>query len=54
MEYWIFLYLIKGLLLNYTLDDKSLSFSSKDKKNFYNGRIDFKPFFLSMILIMKI
>ncbi len=37
----------KRTLINYVLDDKSLSFSSKDKKNFYNGEIDFKPFYLS-------
>ena len=37
----------KRALINYILDDKSLSFSSKDKKNFYNGKIDFKPFYLS-------
>ena len=37
----------KRALINYSLDDKSLSFSSKDKKNFYNGEIDFKPFYLS-------
>ena len=24
----------------------SLSFSSKDNKNFYSGKIDFKPFYL--------
>ena len=36
----------KSTLINYILDDKSLSFSSKDKKNFYSGKIDFKPFFL--------
>ena len=37
----------KKTFINYILDNKSLSFSSKDKKNFYNGKIDFKPFFLS-------
>ncbi len=33
-------------LINYKLDDKSLNFSSKNKKNFYGGKIDFKPFYL--------
>ena len=37
----------KRTLINYFLDDKSLSFSSKDKKNLYSGKIDFKPFFLN-------
>ena len=37
----------KRTLINYFLDDKSLSFSSKDKKNSYNGKVDFKPFFLN-------
>ena len=37
----------KRTLINYVLDDKSLSFSSKDKKNYYKGQIDFKPFYLS-------
>ena len=37
----------KSTLIDYILDDKSLSFSSKDKKNFYSGKVDFKPFFFS-------
>ena len=34
-------------LINYNLNDKSLNFSSKNKKNFYGGKIDFKPFYLN-------
>ena len=37
----------KKTFIDYSLDDKSLNFDSQDKKNFYNGKIDFKPFYLS-------
>ena len=41
-------FLNKKTFIDYILNDKSLNFSSKDKKNFYNGKIDFKPFYLSV------
>lgn len=36
----------KKTFINYIIDEKSLNFSSKDKRNSYNGLIDFKPFYL--------
>ena len=41
------LFINKGTILNYTLNDNNLTFSSKSKKNTYEGSIDFKPFYLT-------
>ena len=32
---------------NFLLKKKSLSFNSKEKKNSYDGKMDFRPFYLS-------
>ncbi len=37
----------KGTTLTYKLNRESLSFTSKDTNNFYEGLIDFRPFYLS-------
>ncbi len=41
------LFINKNTVLNYTFDEKNLTFYSKNKKNNYTGSIDFKPFYLS-------
>ncbi len=37
----------KNTSLNFLLKKKSLSFNSKEKKNSYDGKMDFRPFYLS-------
>ena len=41
------LFINKGTVLNYILNENNLTFNSKNKKNNYEGSIDFKPFYLS-------
>ena len=41
------LFINKGTVLNYTLNDNNLTFNSKNKKNNYEGSIDFRPFYLT-------
>ena len=41
------LFINKGTVLNYTLNNNNLTFNSKSKKNNYEGSIDFKPFYLT-------
>ena len=38
----------KNIIINYKIDQGSLSFYSKNKKNISDGNVDFKPFYLSM------
>ena len=37
----------KSTLINYNIEKDLIKFSSKNKKNTYNGQIDFKPFYLN-------
>ena len=37
----------KSLIFNYKINQNNLSFNSYNKKNMFNGLIDFKPFYLS-------
>ena len=41
------LFVNKSALLNYKIKNESMTFSSEDKKNKYNGEIFFKPFYFS-------
>jgi len=41
------LFINKGIVLNYILNENNLTFNSKNKKNNYEGSIDFKPFYLT-------
>ena len=44
------LFFNKSTSINYKIDQKSLSFFSKDMRNKYEGLIDFKPFYFSATL----
>ena len=44
----------KDTLIDYSINQDSLKFSSLDNKNSYEGSIEFKPFILMQILIMKV
>ena len=41
------LFINKSTSLNYQLNKEMFKFQSKNNKNFYNGTLDFKPFYLS-------
>ena len=41
------LFINKSTSLNYQLKKNSFEFISKEKTNFYEGKIDFKPFYFS-------
>ena len=41
------LFINKSTSFNYTIDENSFNFNSKNNKNNYNGFIDFKPFYFS-------
>ena len=41
------LFINKNLVLDYKINQNSLSFNSYKKKNLFNGLIDFKPFYVS-------
>ena len=41
------LFLNKDTSINYQIQKNLLTFSSSNNKNFYDGKIDFKPFYLS-------
>jgi len=45
--YWIASLLNKKTLIDYNLNKKSLSFLSENKRSFYNGKVEFKPFYLN-------
>ena len=50
-----YFFINKDTSIKYKLNDNSLEFFSEpSKKNNYKGKIDFKPFYLSVNFFMKV
>ena len=46
------LFVNKGTSLEYKINKETLKFSSFEKKNNYNGLVEFKPFYLNANLVI--